>query len=166
MLASTLRRSMMAAARPMARPTGVRAFSRSSMALSAKVTTQEKQTVSKSLDDVDGEASLFGEGGKPNTIPTDFEQATGLERLEYLGKLKGIEIFDDQPLDASRRGTIEDPIIIDSYDHERYVGCTGSPAGSHEVQWLRPSTHKVGRCWECGSVYKLNYIGTESEHHH
>jgi cytochrome c oxidase subunit 5b len=38
------------------------------------------------------------------TVPTDMEQATGLERLEILGKMQGIDIFDMRPLDASRVG--------------------------------------------------------------
>ena len=43
-------------------------------------------------------------GAQPGTIPTDLEQATGLERLEILGKMQGVDIFDMAPLDASRRG--------------------------------------------------------------
>jgi cytochrome c oxidase subunit 5b len=164
MMSLTLRRSAVAF-RPMARQS-VRAFSRSCYALNAKVTHHKEQTVSTSLDQVDGPESLFGPGGKDNAVPTDFEQSTGLERLELLGKLKGIDVFDSQVLDSSRKGTMADPIIIDSYDHERYIGCTGSPAGSHEIHWLRPRIEKPGRCWECGSVYKLNYIGVEDEEHH
>jgi len=38
-------------------------------------------------------------------MPTDLEQATGLERLEILGKMQGVDIFDMSPLDASRKGT-------------------------------------------------------------
>lgn len=37
-------------------------------------------------------------------MPTDVEQATGLERLEILGKMQGIDIFDMRPLDSSRKG--------------------------------------------------------------
>ena len=44
-------------------------------------------------------------GAQPGTIPTDLEQATGLERLEILGKMQGVDIFDMAPLDASRKGT-------------------------------------------------------------
>lgn len=47
---------------------------------------------------------LLPPGAKPGTVPTDFEQATGLERLELLGKMEGVEIFDFRPLDASRKG--------------------------------------------------------------
>lgn len=52
----------------------------------------------KSADD------LFAPGAKPGTVPTDLEQSTGLERLEILGKMQGIDIFDMKPLDASRLG--------------------------------------------------------------
>jgi hypothetical protein len=55
---------------------------------------------------------LYGPGGKPGEVPTDLEQATGLERLQLLGELEGIPIFDDAPLDASRLGTKADPIKV------------------------------------------------------
>lgn len=47
---------------------------------------------------------LLPPGAQPGTVPTDVEQATGLERLEILGKMQGIDIFDMRPLDASRLG--------------------------------------------------------------
>lgn len=47
---------------------------------------------------------LQAPGAQPGTIPTDLEQATGLERLEILGKMQGIDVFDMKPLDASRKG--------------------------------------------------------------
>lgn len=47
---------------------------------------------------------LLPPGAEPGTVPTDLEQATGLERLEILGKMQGIDIFDMKPLDSSRRG--------------------------------------------------------------
>lgn len=50
---------------------------------------------------------LMPPGAQPGTIPTDIEQATGLERLEILGKMQGVDIFDMAPLDASRRGMAE-----------------------------------------------------------
>lgn len=52
------------------------------------------------------EEDLLPPGAKPGTIPTDFVQATGLERLELIGKMQGIDIFDMRPLDASRKGTL------------------------------------------------------------
>ena len=55
----------------------------------------------KSIDD------LTGPGGKPGTVPTDLEQSTGMERLEILGKMESVDIFDMRPLDASRKGEIK-----------------------------------------------------------
>jgi len=54
----------------------------------------------KSFDD------LLGPGAAPGTVPTDLEQATGLERLEVLGKMEGVDIFDMRPLDSSRTGKV------------------------------------------------------------
>ena len=54
--------------------------------------------------EVKTEADLLGAGAPAGTVPTDFEQATGLERLEILGKMEGVDIFDMRPLDASRKG--------------------------------------------------------------
>lgn len=51
------------------------------------------------------ETDLLPPGAAPGTVPTDLEQATGLERLEILGKMQGVDIFDMKPLDASRKGT-------------------------------------------------------------
>lgn len=127
--------------------------------------TPKEYRSAKSLSEVTSKYDLIGEGAKVGEVPTDIQQATGLERLELLGKLEGIEVFETEPLDASRIGTMANPVLIDSYDDFRYVGCTGSPAGSHVVMWLKPTTEKVARCWECGSVYKINYLGTGESHH-
>jgi cytochrome c oxidase subunit 5b len=139
----------------------VRSFSSASFLLQSKPVK-----TATTLAEVDGPSTLIGQGAKENTFPTDIEQATGLERLELLAKLEGIEFFDTKPLDSSRIGTIADPILVDSYDDYRYVGCSGSPADSHLVEWLKPTTEKVARCWECGSVYKLNPVGVPQDDHH
>ena len=54
--------------------------------------------------DIKSESDLLAPGAAVGTIPTDLEQSTGLERLEILGKMQGVDIFDMQPLDASRIG--------------------------------------------------------------
>lgn len=69
--------------------------------------------------EIKAEGDLIGPGGNPGAIPTDYEQATGLERLEILGKMEGLDIFDTGPLDASRRGTMESPIVVQSFGEER-----------------------------------------------
>ncbi|KAL8646633.1 MAG: hypothetical protein Q9210_006027, partial [Variospora velana] len=52
--------------------------------------------------EIKSEKDLRAPGAAPGTIPTDLEQATGLERFEILGKMQGIDVFDMKPLDASR----------------------------------------------------------------
>jgi hypothetical protein len=54
--------------------------------------------------EIKNEQDLIGPGAAVGAVPTDLEQATGLERLEILGKMQGIDIFDMKPLDASRKG--------------------------------------------------------------
>ncbi|AET40595.1 cytochrome c oxidase subunit IV Ecym_6213 [Eremothecium cymbalariae DBVPG len=138
-----------------------RAFSTSRFAFEKQVSK-----VATTLAEVDGPNSLIGPGATEGTVPTELDQATGLARLELLGKLEGIEVFDTKPLDATRVGTMENPIVVDSYDDYRYVGCTGSPAGSHTIMWLKPTVSQVARCWECGSVYKINPLGVPVDDHH
>lgn len=105
-------------------------------------------------------------GAAPGTIPTDLEQATGLERLEVLGKMQGVDIFDMRPLDASRLGTLKEPIRVKSFGAEKYLGCTGFPVDSHNVIWLTVSRDRpIERCPECGSVYEMEYIGPADDGH-
>lgn len=63
---------------------------------------------------------------------------------------------------------MEDPIVVKSFGDEQYLGCTGYPADSHVVVWLTTSRDRpVERCTECGSVYKMEYVGpTEDPHAH
>ncbi|RSL46064.1 Cytochrome c oxidase subunit 4, mitochondrial [Fusarium floridanum] len=121
----------------------------------------------KTLKEVRGEDDLFGPGAQPGSVPTDLEQATGLERLEILGKMEGVDIFDMRPLDASRLGTMAEPIVVRSAGEEQFAGCTGFPADSHNVHWLGLTRERpIERCPECGSVYKMDYVGPEDDHHH
>jgi len=110
--------------------------------------------------------SLFGEGSKSGEVPTDLSQSTGLDRLQTLGFLEGVEAFDLKPLDASRIGTLENPVLVYSLDAERIIGCTGSPADSHDIHWYTLTKDRMTRCGECGSAYKMDYHGSEEEHHH
>ncbi|KAJ5094202.1 hypothetical protein N7456_010063 [Penicillium angulare] len=119
-----------------------------------------------SFDEIKSEDDLIPPGAKPGTVPTDYVQATGLERLELIGKMQGIDIFDMRPLDASRKGTLEDPIIVNGAGDEQYAGCTGFPADSHQVNWLTVSRERpLERCNECGNTVKLNYVGPEEDPH-
>ncbi|KAI0017549.1 cytochrome c oxidase subunit VB [Xylariomycetidae sp. FL0641] len=120
----------------------------------------------KKFDEIKTDEDLIGPGAAPGTVPTDLEQSTGLERLEILGKMEGVDIFDMRPLDSSRKGTPENPIPVKSAGDEQYAGCTGSPADSHVVTWLGMSRERpMERCPECGSVYKMEYVGPQDDGH-
>ncbi|RMZ87897.1 hypothetical protein DV736_g4875, partial [Chaetothyriales sp. CBS 134916] len=119
------------------------------------------------FDEVKSEEDLLAPGAAPGTVPTDLDQATGLERLEILGKMRGIDIFDMKPLPSDRHGTFQDPIVVKSGGEELQVGCTGSPADDHVVRWVVVSRDRpYQRCDECGSVYKMEYIGPADDPHH
>ena len=57
---------------------------------------------------------IQGEGPKPGEIASDEQQSTGLERFELMGRLQGVDVFDMSPLDASRQGTVANPIKVRS----------------------------------------------------
>ncbi|KAK2879537.1 hypothetical protein FQN49_000777 [Arthroderma sp. PD_2] len=119
-----------------------------------------------SFEEAKTPSDLLAPGAKPGTVPTDLEQSTGLERLELLGKMQGVDIFDQKPLDASRLGTVQDPIVVQSAGEEHYVGCTGYPADSHTVIWLTVSKDRpIERCSECGNTIKMDYVGPKEDPH-
>ncbi|GAB7357583.1 hypothetical protein MBLNU459_g0092t1 [Dothideomycetes sp. NU459] len=166
-----LRRSALAIVRRGAiRPAVVRPFSSSITRYDAKKDHSAPAQSSKQMtafEEVTAMDDLLAPGAQPGTIPTDLEQSTGLERLEILGKMQGVDIFDMKPLDASRKGTLQDPIVVKSFGDEQYLGCTGSPADTHVVIWLTTSRDRpIERCPECGSVYKMEYVGPEDSHDH
>ncbi|KAM0281818.1 hypothetical protein ACHAQH_003307 [Verticillium albo-atrum] len=167
-----LQRSVITAARRAAvAPMAKRAFTTSFIqrdAVKSATAAAEVRAVnpSKTFAQIKSEDDLIGAGAKAGTIPTDLEQSTGLERLEILGKMEGVDIFDMRPLDASRTGTMENPINVRSAGDEQYLGCTGSPADSHVVKWLTISRERpIERCPECGSVYNMEYVGPQDDGH-
>ncbi|KAF8273272.1 cytochrome c oxidase subunit VB-domain-containing protein [Lactarius quietus] len=126
---------------------------RSSLALRAI----SSSAIRRSDDHHAAAPSIYGVGTKPGEVPTDESQSTGLDRVQVLGLLEGVDVFDLEPLDSSRIGTLADPIKVLSVDNERIVGCTGSPADSHDVLWFRATTEKTTRCPECGSAYAIEF---------
>ncbi|MCJ1388507.1 Cytochrome c oxidase subunit 4 [Xylographa bjoerkii] len=167
-----LRRSAIALSRRAAiTPLATRSFSSSLVARDAGKDTgpQLDRGPSKhltSFEDVKTENDLLPPGGAVGTVPTDLEQATGLERLEILGKMQGVDIFDMKPLDASRKGTLDNPIVVRSFGDEQYAGCTGYPVDSHVTIWLTMSRDRpTERCPECGNVLKMEYVGPMDDPH-
>ncbi|KAB2570922.1 putative cytochrome c subunit protein [Lasiodiplodia theobromae] len=162
-----LQRSAFAVARrAVIRPAVARTFTSSIVRRDASTPQDGKQM--KKFEEIQTEADLLPPGAAPGTVPTDLEQATGLERLEILGKVQGVDIFDMKPLDSSRKGTLDNPILVRSFGEEQYAGCTGVPADSHVVKWLTMSRDRpIERCPECGNVLKMEYVGpTDDGHHH
>ena len=54
-------------------------------------------------------------GLKSRHVPTDIEQATGLERLQLLGPLHDVDAFDMGPLLSTKSGTLADPTLVPAY---------------------------------------------------
>ena len=93
--------------------------------------------------DVQSEEDLQPPGAERGTVPTDIEQATGLERLEILGKMQGIDIFDMKPLDASRRG--ESFTILSSHAASFLPSSLLPPPPSFSVKILVTNDNKQER---------------------
>lgn len=88
------------------------------------VSASSRLFTSSALRLASGPPIIQGEGAAPGEVPTDEQQATGLERFELLGKLQGVDVFDMEPLESTRLGTTKDPIMIKSYVSLRRHGCS------------------------------------------
>lgn len=143
-----------------------RLLSTSRVLLSTKAAPETAVKPAKDLAEVTGAASLIGPGAKEGTIPTDYEQATGLQRLELLGKREGVDVFDMEMPISEGKGTMQDPYLVPTYIGYRYVGCKGTPEQDHKPYWMKVEEGKVSRCWQCGTVLKAKYLGEPGMAHH
>ncbi|KAM0682590.1 Cytochrome c oxidase subunit 4 [Mitosporidium daphniae] len=98
---------------------------------------------------------IVGPGPSADRPYTDFDMSVGLERLEYLAKTHGINIFDNEWLPGDRFGTHGDPILVEATGDERIIGCTGAPRTSHETIWFNVAKGEIGRCVDCGQAFKV-----------
>ena len=46
-------------------------------------------------------------------------------------------------------GTLDDPIMVNSFGDEQYCGCTGCPADSHSTKWITVSSPSRYDLWLC-----------------
>lgn len=47
------------------------------------------------------------------------------------------------------------------------VNQIGFPVESHDVIWINlDKSHEHDRCPECGSVFAMDFVGSEEDHHH
>ena len=119
----------------------------------------------QTIYDIKSPEDLFGPGPKENSVPTEYEQATGPARFELLGKMAGIDVFDLGSTTPNRIGTPSNPIPVLSHDNYAYVGCGGIHGKNvHEVIYLRPTTDEVARCPECGQCYKTVLVPGAGAH--
>ncbi|KAH0623503.1 hypothetical protein JD844_006325, partial [Phrynosoma platyrhinos] len=88
-------------------------------------------------------------------IPTDEEQATGLERKTLLAMKRGEDPYSIfKPKRNS--GTREDPHIVPSIGDKRLVGCICEEDNS-AIIWFWVHKGDSHRCPQCGVYYKLTH---------
>lgn len=68
---------------------------------------------------------IVGPGAASGKAGTEYDQAIGLERIEYLARTHGINIFNNEPLKITSFGTLEAPVLVEAFGSERIVGCKG-----------------------------------------
>uniref|UniRef100_A0A8C6QE80 Cytochrome c oxidase subunit 5B, mitochondrial n=2 Tax=Nannospalax galili TaxID=1026970 RepID=A0A8C6QE80_NANGA len=86
-------------------------------------------------------------------IPTDEEQATGLEREIMIAAQKGLDPYNILPPKAAS-GTKEDPNLVPSITNKRIVGCI-CEEDNCTVIWFWLHKGETQRCPSCGTHYKL-----------
>mmetsp|Transcript_7376 Transcript_7376/g.14649 ORF Transcript_7376/g.14649 Transcript_7376/m.14649 type:complete len:156 (-) Transcript_7376:276-743(-) len=97
-------------------------------------------------------------------VPSDMDQATGLERAELLAEAEGRNLFDVQPIGLF--GTKENPVVVESIYEERVMGCPGDCANGdtsthNELQWFVVTKDAPYVCPECSQVFTLKQIEGE-----
>ncbi|XP_029465563.1 cytochrome c oxidase subunit 5B, mitochondrial-like [Rhinatrema bivittatum] len=88
-------------------------------------------------------------------IPTDEEQATGLERKTLQALKKGLDPYSIFKPKAYA-GTKEDPHIVPSINKQRLVGCICEEDNS-AIIWFWVHQGEAQRCPSCGAYYKLTH---------
>jgi len=79
---------------------------------SSSLRTLSTSAIRRSDDHHASAPSIYGVGAKPGETPTDEAQSTGLDRVQVLGLLEGVDVFDLEPLDSSRIGTLTNPVKV------------------------------------------------------
>ncbi|XP_006883792.1 PREDICTED: cytochrome c oxidase subunit 5B, mitochondrial-like [Elephantulus edwardii] len=86
-------------------------------------------------------------------VPTDDDQATGLEREVMMAARKGQDPYNTLAPKAAA-GTKEDPNLVPSNTNKRIVGCIREEDNS-VVIWFWLHKGDAQRCPNCGTHYKL-----------
>merc|ERR1711872_1108749 len=88
-----------------------------------------------------------------DTIPTDDEQATGLERREYEAMLAGNMDPFNLNVKKGPAGTREKPTLVASSFDQRIVGCVCEEDATM-INWMILKKGAAQRC-ECGNFFQL-----------
>ncbi|XP_006893530.1 PREDICTED: cytochrome c oxidase subunit 5B, mitochondrial-like [Elephantulus edwardii] len=86
-------------------------------------------------------------------VPTDDDQATGLEREVMTAARKGQDPYSMLAPKAAA-GTKEEPNLVPSINNKRTVGCI-CEEDSNVVIWFWLRKGDAQRCPNCGTHYKL-----------
>ncbi|XP_047647631.1 cytochrome c oxidase subunit 5B, mitochondrial-like [Phacochoerus africanus] len=86
-------------------------------------------------------------------VPTDEEQATGLEREVMMAARKGLDPYNILAPKAAS-GTKEDPNLVPSITNKRIVGCICEEDNS-AVIWFWVHKGEIQQCPSYGTHYKL-----------
>ncbi|XP_017282877.1 cytochrome c oxidase subunit 5B, mitochondrial [Kryptolebias marmoratus] len=86
-------------------------------------------------------------------IPTDEEQATGLEKIIMKAMKEGKDPYNTMK-PQSYAGSKTDPHLVPSITNKRLVGCVCEEDNT-VVVWFWLHEGEAQRCPECGAHYKL-----------
>ncbi|XP_043444596.1 cytochrome c oxidase subunit 5B, mitochondrial-like [Prionailurus bengalensis] len=92
-------------------------------------------------------------GASGGGVPTDDEQATGLEREVMMAARKGLDPYNMLAPKAAS-GTKEDPNLVPSITDKQIVGCICEEDNS-AVIWFWLHKGEAQQCPSCGTHYKL-----------
>ncbi|KAL7827325.1 hypothetical protein SRHO_G00330430 [Serrasalmus rhombeus] len=99
------------------------------------------------------QAQALTRGMAAGGIPTDEEQATGLEKIVLSAAKKGADPYNIlKPKEFA--GTKQDPHIVPSISNKRIVGCVCEEDNT-AVVWFWLHQGEAQRCPSCGAYYKL-----------
>jgi len=105
---------------------------------------------------------------KDDSIPSDSEQATGLERQELDALLAGEpDPFGlEADITSGYNGTRDDPVLVPSFFEERIVGCA-CEENSTSLTWMVLRNGPIQPCVKCGCCFKLVHTpGAAAAAHH
>ena len=86
-----------------------------------------------------GPPLIYGSGSPAGGVPTDEQQATGLERLQLLGRMEGVDVFNMKKPEATKKGTMAEPILIQSMVRQyidRQIVLANLLAGKASSGWM------------------------------